>query len=101
MSVVCLLSSHANCSVCLCLFACCVLWALLPEIKWMMMMMMMIKQVKARLACRLVRAILASLLSILCYLLCRVYVSYAENARPENDGQRKLWVWKMQEYKSS
>ena len=24
----------------------------------------------------------------------------AENARPENDGQRKLWVWKMQEYKS-
>jgi len=48
MSVVCLLSSHANCdissvylyacSVCLCLFACCVLWALLPEIKWMMMM---------------------------------------------------------------
>ena len=21
----------------------------------------------------------------------------AENARPENDGQRKLWVWKMQE----
>jgi len=23
----------------------------------------------------------------------------AENARPENDGQRKLWVWKMQEWK--
>ena len=23
----------------------------------------------------------------------------AENARPENDGQRKLWVWKMQERK--
>jgi len=22
-----------------------------------------------------------------------------ENARPENDGQRKLWVWKMQEWK--
>jgi len=23
----------------------------------------------------------------------------AENARPENDGQRKLWVWKMQHWK--
>ena len=23
----------------------------------------------------------------------------AENARPENDGQRKLWVWKMQDWK--
>ena len=23
----------------------------------------------------------------------------AENARPENDGLRKLWVWKMQEWK--
>ena len=23
----------------------------------------------------------------------------AENARPENDGRRKLWVWKMQEWK--
>jgi len=23
----------------------------------------------------------------------------AENARPENDGQRKLWVWKKQEWK--
>ena len=23
----------------------------------------------------------------------------AENARPENDGQRKLWVWIMQEWK--
>ena len=23
----------------------------------------------------------------------------AENARPENDGQRKLWVWRMQEWK--
>ena len=23
----------------------------------------------------------------------------AENARPENNGQRKLWVWKMQEWK--
>jgi len=23
----------------------------------------------------------------------------AENARPENDGQRKLWVWKMQVWK--
>jgi len=23
----------------------------------------------------------------------------AENAQPENDGQRKLWVWKMQEWK--
>jgi len=23
----------------------------------------------------------------------------AENARPENDGQRKLWIWKMQEWK--
>jgi len=23
----------------------------------------------------------------------------AENARPENDGQRKLLVWKMQEWK--
>ena len=23
----------------------------------------------------------------------------AENARPENDGQRKLWVWKMQKWK--
>jgi len=23
----------------------------------------------------------------------------AENARPENDGQRKLWVWKMQYWK--
>jgi len=26
-------------------------------------------------------------------------VGDAENARPENDGQRKLWVWKMQEWK--
>jgi len=25
--------------------------------------------------------------------------SDAENARPENDGQRKLWVWKMQDWK--
>jgi len=23
----------------------------------------------------------------------------AENAPPENDGQRKLWVWKKQEWK--
>jgi len=23
----------------------------------------------------------------------------AENARPDNDGQRKLWVWKMQDWK--
>jgi len=23
----------------------------------------------------------------------------AENGRPENDGQRKLWVWKMQDWK--
>jgi len=23
----------------------------------------------------------------------------AENARPENDGQRKLWVWIMQDWK--
>jgi len=23
----------------------------------------------------------------------------AENARPENDGQRKLWVWKMTDWK--
>jgi len=23
----------------------------------------------------------------------------AKNARPENDGQRKLWVWKMQDWK--
>ena len=23
----------------------------------------------------------------------------AENARPENDGQRKLWVWKMQDWR--
>ena len=23
----------------------------------------------------------------------------AENARPKNDGQRKLWVWKMQDWK--
>jgi len=23
----------------------------------------------------------------------------AENARPENDGQRNLWVWKMQDWK--
>ena len=23
----------------------------------------------------------------------------AENARPENDRQRKLWVWKMQDWK--
>jgi len=26
-------------------------------------------------------------------------VGDAENARPENDGQRKLWVWIMQEWK--
>jgi len=24
------------------------------------------------------------------------HIGDAENARPENDGQRKLWVWKMQ-----
>jgi len=23
----------------------------------------------------------------------------AENARPENDGQTKVWVWKMQDWK--
>ena len=27
------------------------------------------------------------------------YTGDAENARPENDGQRKLWVWKMQDWK--
>ena len=27
------------------------------------------------------------------------YWGDAENARPENDGQRKLWVWKMQDWK--
>jgi len=26
-------------------------------------------------------------------------VGDGENARPENDGQRKLWVWKMQDWK--
>ena len=29
----------------------------------------------------------------------RHFFGDAENARPENDGQRKLWVWKMQEWK--
>jgi len=28
-----------------------------------------------------------------------VQLADAENARPENDGQRKLWVWKMQDWK--
>ena len=27
------------------------------------------------------------------------YNGDAENARPENDGQRKLWVWKKQDWK--
>ena len=58
MSVVCLLSSHANCdilyvylyacSVYLCLLACCVLRTLLSEIKWMMMMMIRDHGVHAR-----------------------------------------------------
>ena len=33
-----------------------------------------------------------------CRLFLQIYGD-AENARPENDGQRKLWVWKMQEWK--
>jgi len=59
MSVVCLLLSHANCdilyvylyacSVYLCLLACCVLRALLFEIKWMMMMIMMMTNISFRL----------------------------------------------------
>jgi len=28
-----------------------------------------------------------------------IHFGDAENARPENDGQRKLWVWKMQDWK--
>jgi len=27
------------------------------------------------------------------------YIGDAENARPENDGQRNLWVWKMLDWK--
>ena len=34
-----------------------------------------------------------------CQLLLSCKNGSAENARPENDGQRKLWVWKMQEWK--
>ena len=33
-------------------------------------------------------------------MLCTTAINGAtENARPENDGQRKLWVWKMQDWK--
>jgi len=33
------------------------------------------------------------------YAANKCWLGDAENARPENDKQRKLWVWKMQDWK--